>query len=95
MGEGGLSSIQHAELDVISDIVLSGHDLGPGRRADRVGKTIGEADASRRQFVQVGGLAGFASVGRQGFIAHIIRHDQDDVGPGKGAQGPADKKGEE
>jgi len=58
---------------------LSGHDLCPGRGADGVGKTVGETDASLGQFVQVGRLAGFAAVGGQGFVTHVVGHDEDDV----------------
>jgi len=85
MGEGGLSTVQHAEVDVVSDVVLAGHDLCPGRGADRVGETVRETDASLGQFIQVGGLAGLASIRGQGFIAHVVGHDEDDVGSGKGA----------
>ena len=42
MSKGGLSTIQHAEFHVFPDVVLSGHDLGPRRCADRVGKAVGE-----------------------------------------------------
>ena len=94
MGEGCLSAIQHAELNVITYVVLSGHDLRPGRRADRVGETIRETDASLGQFVQVWRLAGFASIRGQGFIAHVVGHDEDDVGSGKSAVRPADKEEE-
>ena len=91
MGEGGLSTIQQAELNVITDVVLSSHDLCPRRCADRVGETVGETDASLAQFVQVWGLAGFTAVGGQGFIAHVVGHDQDDVGLGKGAERSTDE----
>ena len=94
MGEGGLSSVQHAELNVIPDIVLPGHDLCPGRGADRVGETVCKTDASLGQFIEVGRLAGFAAVGGQGFVAHVVRHDEDDVGSGKGAERSADQEKE-
>lgn len=45
MRKGGLPSIQLAELDVIPNIVLPGHDLGPRRGADRIGETVGKAEA--------------------------------------------------
>ena len=89
MGKGGLSSIQPAELDVVTDIVLSGHEFHPGGGADRVGKTVGEAHTLRRQLVEVGRLAGFAAVGRQGLVAHVIGHDEDDVWPRLGSKRPS------
>ena len=94
VGKGGLSSVQHAELNVIADIVLPGHDLCPRRRADRVGETVGKTDASLGQFIEVGRLAGFAAVGGQGFVTHVVGHDEDDVGPGKGAERTADHEKE-
>ena len=54
MGKGGLLPVQPAELDVVADIILPGHDLYPGGRADRVGKAVGKAHAFRRQLVKVG-----------------------------------------
>ena len=93
MGKGGLSSIQPAELDVVADIVLSGHEFYPGGRADRVRKTVGEAHALRRQLVEVGGLAGFAAVGRQGLVAHVIGHDEDDVWPRLGSRRASTEEG--
>ena len=80
MSKGGLPTIQHAELDVIADVVLTGHDLCPRGCADRVGEAVGEAHALRRQLVQIRRLAGFAAVGGQGFIAHVVGHDENDVG---------------
>jgi len=94
MSEGSLSSVQHAELNIVPDIVLSGHDLCSGRRADWVGETVRETDAPFGQVVQVGRLAGFAAVGGQGFVAHVVGHDEDDVGPGKGAERTADNEKE-
>ena len=46
VGEGGLPTVQHPEFDIISNIVLSGHDLCTGRGADRIGETVGETHAS-------------------------------------------------
>ena len=64
MSKGGLPTIQHAEFDVVADIVLPGHDLGSRRRADRVGEAVGETHPPFGQFVQVGRFAGFAAIGR-------------------------------
>ena len=43
VSEGGLSTVQHPKLHIVSDIVLAGHDFGSGGRADGVGKTISKA----------------------------------------------------
>ena len=43
MGKGRLSAVKHAKLYVVSYIVLPGHDLGPRRGADWIGKTVGES----------------------------------------------------
>ena len=43
VSEGGLSTVQHPKLHIVSDIVLTGHDFGSGGRADGVGKTISKA----------------------------------------------------
>ena len=77
---------------LVSGVVLSGHDLGPRRGADRVGKAVGEADAFLGQLVQVGRLAGFASVGGQGFVAHVVGHDEDGVGRARAPRAPQIKK---
>ena len=38
------------------------------------------AHSFRRQFVEVGRLARLAAIGRQGLVAHVVRHDEYDVG---------------
>ena len=53
MRKGGLPAIKHAKLDVVPDVVLPGHDLRPRRRTERVGETVGEANALRGQLVQI------------------------------------------
>ena len=80
MGEGGLLASQPAERHVIADVVLAGHKLNPRRRADGIGETVGEAHALRGQLVEVGRLAGFTTVGRQRLIAHVVGHDENDIG---------------
>ena len=79
MSEGPLLTIQPPELHVVSNIVLPSHKFHTRRCTDGIGKTVGEADTCRGKFVEVWRLAGLAAVGRQGFVAHIVRHDQDDI----------------
>ena len=46
MRKGGLPAIKKAKLDVVSDVVLPGHDFRPRRGTDRVGETVGESDGA-------------------------------------------------
>ena len=39
-----------------------------------------ETDAVSRQSIQLGCVVRDASVGAKGFVAEVIRHDEDDVG---------------
>ena len=63
MGKGNLSTVKHAKFYIVSYIVLPGHDLCPGRRADWIGKAVCEAHTFCGKFVEVGLLAGFAPIG--------------------------------
>lgn len=48
MRKGLFFPVQHPELHIVTDIVSAGHDLSSARRAERLGKAIGEANASGR-----------------------------------------------
>ena len=46
MSERGLTAIKNSKLDIIPDIILTGHNLHPRRCTQRVGETIGETHSN-------------------------------------------------
>ena len=79
MSEGRLSPIKHSESQIVSHVVLPGHEFRSRRGAERVGKTVGKTHATSSQLVQIGCLARLATIHRQSFVAHVIGHNQDDI----------------
>lgn len=95
MGEGGAGGVQFAEAVVVSDIVLPGHELGPGRRAERLGISAIEAHASGGEAVEIRCAVGSPATGADTLVAKIVGEDEDDIGfRGRGRGGRVERSEE-
>ena len=87
MAEGPLPFRQDSEALPVAVLVAARHQLHAGVRAERLGIGVVEMNPLTGQAVQHRRRVGAPSVGSQGFVAQIVRQDQDDVGavpPGSG-----------
>ena len=65
----------------IAEIVPARHDLNPGGGAQGLGITMFETHTCLRQLVQNRRFVRLAAVTTETFIAEIVGHDENDVGP--------------
>lgn len=79
VSERRLLGIEQPEANIVPDIVLPGHELDSGRRAERLHIAVIEANPGRSEPIQVRRPVRLASVGAHAFIAEVIGHDEDDV----------------
>jgi hypothetical protein len=65
--------------------VLPGHEYAPGRRANRRARIeIAESNAFFRHLIKMWGLNYRLAIGPKISVTEVIRHDEDNVGPGLG-----------
>ena len=95
MPEGLLLRIEVTEVSVVPEVVLPGHNLNPGSRADGRGVTMIEANAFGSEGVDVRRFVIFGTIAAETFPAHIVRHDEDDVGLLCRQRGYEEKESEE
>ena len=67
--------------DAVLELVPSGEQGGPGRRARGTDVEVGEADTFSVETVEVRGFQDGVAVARQVAIALVVGQDEDDVGP--------------
>jgi hypothetical protein len=87
MGECLLFRIEDAESSIIPEVVLAGHELQPGGRAERLGIRIREANAADGEGVKPRRPVRRASVTGETLVAQIVGHDEHDIGPCGGLSG--------
>ena len=80
MAEGPLLFRQDSEALPVAVLEAARHQLHAGVRAERLGIGVVETNPLTGQAVQHRRRVGVAAVGAQGFVAQIVRQDQDDVG---------------
>ena len=79
MGKGGLLAVQYSKLNIVSEIGHPRHDFYPGWRAQRLRVAMSKACPGAGEFIEVGCLERSAPIGPNALIAHVIRHDEDEV----------------
>ena len=72
--------IKQAEADVVSLVINAGHQLHPRRRADRLRVAVLKPHPPPGQTIEVWRRVRLTAVGRDALVAHVVRHDQHDVG---------------
>ncbi len=85
-------AVEHAIFHHVADAGLvrveAGEERGAGRAAAGRVVELGEAHAAAGQAVEVGRFD-FAAVAAEIGVAHVVRHNEDDVGPRRGGGGGA------
>ena len=72
--------VHHTKANVVSVVVDAGHDLDTARGANGLRVAVLEADPGGRKLIESGRVVFFAAIGADAFKAHIIGHDEYDVG---------------
>ena len=79
MGKSGLLAVEYAKLYIVSGIGHPRHNFNAGWGAQRLRVAMGKACTGLGEFIEVGRLVGCAPVGPDALIAHVIRHNEDEV----------------
>ena len=67
-------------MGVVSKVVLSGHDLHTRRGANRCRIAVGKPYPLFCHLVDVGRFIVFTAVATERFPAHVVSHNQNDIG---------------
>lgn len=81
MGEGFFFRIEISKVGVVSEVVLSGHELDAGGGADGSRVAMVEADTLGGEGIEVGSFVVVATVAGEAFPGDVIGHNQNDVWP--------------
>jgi hypothetical protein len=81
VGEGDRVRLEPAEPGVVADVVLPGHELHPGRGAQRLDVAVLEPHPAGGQPVQVRRLVRGAAVTPQALVPEVVGQDEHDVRP--------------
>ena len=96
VAEGGGPGVEESESDVVAKVRDTGHYLDSAWGADGLGMGVLEAHAVAGQAVEKGRLVVGPSIGSEAFVAHVVGHDEDDVGRFLGGRNDrGERKGEE
>ena len=79
MGKGGLLAVEYAKLYIVSGIGHPRHDFNAGWGAQGLRVAMGKACPSAGELIEMGRLVGCAPIGSDTLIAHVIRHNEDEV----------------
>lgn len=74
-----LGANERAEIEIVSDVVTSRHELHACGSPKRLHMELLEAHAVCREPVEMRGLVGLSAIRGHAFVAEITGHDEDDV----------------
>ena len=79
VGEGFFFGVEVAEVSVVSEVILPGHDLDAGGRADRSGVAVIETDTVFSESVEMWCFVILSTVAGEALPRDVVGHDEDDV----------------
>ena len=80
VAKGNFVGCDQAEADVVAEVVLAGHQLDAGRRAQGLDVGVFKADSGACHAIEHRGCVRGPSVCPDRFVSEVVGHDQNDIG---------------